>query len=60
MAPYSIDELRRIITPIAHAHGVKSVSLFGSYSRGEASADSDVESIHGKLPGSHVEIRLET
>lgn len=43
MVPYSIDELRHIITPIAHAHGVKSVSLFGSYSRGEASANSDVD-----------------
>lgn len=43
MAPYSIDELRRIIAPIANAHGVKSVSVFGSYSRGSASADSDVD-----------------
>lgn len=43
MVPYSIDELRHIITLIAHAHSVKSVSLFGSYSRGEASANSDVD-----------------
>lgn len=43
MPPYSIDELRRIITPIAQEHGVDSVSLFGSYSRGTASADSDVD-----------------
>ena len=43
MAPYSIEELRRIISPIAQQHGVKSVSLFGSYSRGTASADSDVD-----------------
>lgn len=43
MAPYSIDELKRIIAPIAGAHGVESVSLFGSYSRGNASADSDVD-----------------
>ena len=43
MAPYSIDELRRIIAPIAIAHGVESVSVFGSYSRGSASADSDVD-----------------
>ena len=32
MPTYSIDELRRIITPIAQEHGVESVSLFGSYS----------------------------
>lgn len=43
MVPYSIDELRRIIAPIASAHGVKSVSVFGSYSRGSASANSDVD-----------------
>lgn len=43
MAPYSIDELKTIITPIAKQHGVKSVSIFGSYSRGTASADSDVD-----------------
>ena len=34
MSLYSIDELRQIITPIAQAYGVESVSLFGSYSRG--------------------------
>jgi len=43
MAPYSIDELRHIISPIARAHGVKSVSLFGSYSKGTASGHSDVD-----------------
>lgn len=31
MAPYSIEELRMIVSPIAQAHGVESVSLFGSY-----------------------------
>lgn len=43
MAPYSIDELKRIVTPIARQHGVESVSLFGSYSKGTASANSDVD-----------------
>ena len=43
MPPYSVDELRQIIAPIAQEHGVKSVFLFGSYSRGTASADSDVD-----------------
>ena len=41
--PYSIDELREIINPIAAAHGVKSVSLFGSYSQGTADESSDVD-----------------
>lgn len=41
--PYSVEELRRIIDPIARRHGVKSVSLFGSYANGSATADSDVD-----------------
>ena len=41
--PYTIEELRKIITPIAQAHGLRSVSLFGSYSKGTARRDSDVD-----------------
>ena len=43
MAPYSIEELRNIVSPIARAHGVASVSLFGSYAKGVATARSDVD-----------------
>ena len=43
MLPYSIEELKRIISPIAEQHGVKSVSLFGSYSKGTSTAGSDVD-----------------
>ena len=43
MAPYTVDEIRRIVAPIARQHGVESVSLFGSYSKGTASAESDVD-----------------
>ncbi len=43
MAPYSIEELKNIIIPIAKQHGVESVSVFGSYSRGTASAKSDLD-----------------
>ena len=43
MTPYTIEELRKIISPIAEQHGVKSVSLFGSYCNGTASANSDVD-----------------
>ena len=43
MVPYSIEELRMIVSPIAQAHGVESVSLFGSYSNGTADAHSDVD-----------------
>ena len=43
MAPYSIEELRNIVSPIARAHGVASVSLFGSYAKGSADTGSDVD-----------------
>ena len=43
MTTYSIEDIRRIITPIAQQHGVASVSLFGSYSKGTASFASDVD-----------------
>lgn len=41
--PYTIEELQRLIAPIARRHGVKSVSLFGSYAKGSATGDSDVD-----------------
>jgi predicted nucleotidyltransferase len=43
MSPYSFEELKSIISPIAKRHGVESVSVFGSYSRGTASAESDLD-----------------
>ncbi|MBQ8144281.1 MAG: nucleotidyltransferase domain-containing protein [Butyricicoccus sp.] len=43
MKTYTIDELRRIIAPIAQEHGVEKVSLFGSYARLNATAQSDVD-----------------
>ena len=43
MIPYSISELQNIISPIAEQHGVKSVSVFGSYEKGNATANSDVD-----------------
>lgn len=41
--PYTIDQIQSIVSPIAKAHGVSSVALFGSYATGKASADSDVD-----------------
>lgn len=40
---YSIDELAEIIAPIAKELGVERIYLFGSYARGEATPDSDVD-----------------
>ena len=39
----TIDRIRRIAAPIAAAYGVKSMRLFGSYARGEATGRSDVD-----------------
>ena len=49
MAPYSIEELRNIVSPIARAHGVASVSLFGSYAKGLAGSDVDLKIDKGAL-----------
>ena len=43
MAIYTLQQLRAIISPIAKRHGVKRVSEFGSYGRGQATASSDVD-----------------
>ena len=40
---YTIEEIQKIVSPIAATHGVERVFLFGSYARGEASADSDLD-----------------
>ena len=40
---YTINEIRNKITPIAKEYGIGKMSLFGSYARGEAKDDSDVD-----------------
>lgn len=40
---YSIEELKRIITPIARRYQIPAVYLFGSYARGQANENSDVD-----------------
>ena len=40
---YSIEDIRRIVSPIARRHGVDRVYLFGSYARGEANKQSDID-----------------
>ncbi len=43
MAPYTVEDIRDIVSPIAQSHGVESVSLFGSHAKGTATRDSDVD-----------------
>ena len=40
---YSVDEIKRVVAPIAQHYGVDRVFLFGSYARGEATSDSDLD-----------------
>lgn len=41
--PYTIGELKDIVTPVAARHGVQKVSVFGSYGRKQATDQSDVD-----------------
>ena len=40
---YTIEQLKDKISPLARRYGVESVSVFGSYARGTARPDSDVD-----------------
>ena len=39
----SVDEIRKSVAPICQRYGVNRAYLFGSYSRNEATEDSDVD-----------------
>ena len=43
MLPYTIEEIQRRVTPVAEKYRLAAVWLFGSYARGEATAESDVD-----------------
>ena len=40
---YSMEEIRSRVSAVAERHGLKAVYLFGSYARGTATADSDID-----------------
>ena len=40
---YTVNELKKIITPVARRYGIRAVYLFGSYARNEATEQSDVD-----------------
>lgn len=40
---YTLNEIRRIASPIASRYGVNALYLFGSYARGEATPASDLD-----------------
>ena len=43
MLPYTIEEIKRRITPVAEKYRLAAVYLFGSYARGDATEKSDVD-----------------
>lgn len=42
-AVYSVSELKSTLRPVFEQYGVKSAVLFGSYAKGQAGAQSDVD-----------------
>lgn len=40
---YSIEEIREIITPIAEKYNIPAIYLFGSYAKGTANENSDID-----------------
>lgn len=40
---YSLEEIKKRAVPIAKRHGVKSLSLFGSYAKGLQNEKSDID-----------------
>ena len=48
MSVYKIEEITDIIRPIAEEYKIDRVCLFGSYARGEATENSDIDLIVGE------------
>lgn len=46
---YTIDEIREKIVPVAKKYNLSAVYLFGSYARGEADEESDVDLAYDDL-----------
>ena len=40
---YDLDDIRRIVAPVAREYGVNKLSVFGSYARGDATEKSDID-----------------
>jgi len=40
---YALQEIKDIVIPIAKTYGVSKVGVFGSYARGDANENSDVD-----------------
>ena len=45
---YTIEEIKNIVLPIVKKYGINKISLFGSYAKGNATVDSDLDFIIDK------------
>ena len=43
IAVYTIDEIRGFVLPLLEKYGFEGASLFGSYARGDADEESDID-----------------
>ena len=40
---YSIQEITKLVEPVARSYGAEQLYVFGSYARGDATPDSDID-----------------
>ena len=40
---YTLNQLRDMVNPLVERYGMRGASVFGSYARGEANAESDID-----------------
>ena len=40
---YSVEQIQALVAPIARKYGLRAVYLFGSYARGDADSNSDID-----------------
>ena len=52
---YTVDQLRTIIAPLVRGYGMREARLFGSYARGEATENSNIDVV-GEGPCRHLAV----
>ena len=53
---YTVDQLCTIIAPLVRGYGMREAKLFGSYARGEATENSDIDVVVDKGPCRHLAV----
>ncbi len=53
-APHSLDHIRQVLAEYFADKPVQRVQIFGSYARGEATAESDLDVLLSREPGSRM------